>query len=103
MICTTNNRSKLKELGFSLEQTADSRIKSAVAKSIHADYYKLFQDTPVAQVTAFAGGKEFYLGRKFSLSSKQIYELIFVLKKRFKDLEHDFIQECSTLCTAITA
>ena len=87
----TNDRPKLKELGFSLEQTAGSSIKSAVAKSIHADYYKLFQDTPVDQVTAFAGGKEFHLGRKFSLSSKQIYELISVLKKRYKDLDHDFI------------
>lgn len=89
----TNNKPKLKELGFSLEQTAGSSIKSAAAKSIHADYYKLFQDTPVDQVTAFAGGKEFHLGRKFSLSSKQIYELISVLKMRYKDLDHDYIQE----------
>jgi len=89
----TNDRPKLKELGFSLEQTACSSIKSAVAKSIHTEYYKLFQDTPVDQVTAFAGGKEFHLGRKFSLSSKQIYELILVLKKRFKDLDLDYIQE----------
>ena len=67
-------------------------MKSAEAKGIHAKYYDLFCNAGVDQVTAFPNGKEFHYGRRNSLSSKQVYELLKVLKNHFKDLENDFIQ-----------
>lgn len=87
-----NNRDKLKELGFGLEQSLH-HVKSVDAKSIHAQYYQQFKNIPIDQVTAFAGGKEFHIGRRLSMSSKQMYEFILVCKRHFLDLEHDFIQD----------
>jgi len=87
-----NNRDKLKELGFGLEQSLH-HVKSAEAKRIHAQYYQQFKNIPIDQVTAFAGGKEFHIGRRLSMSSKQMYDFILVCKRHFLDLEHDFIQD----------
>jgi len=85
------DREKLKALGYVMEQSS-CRMKSAEAKRTHAMYYDLLCNADVDQVTAFPNGKEFHLARRFSLTSKQTYALLLVLKRHYKDLDYDYIR-----------
>ena len=81
------DREALKREGFHIVQPESATLLEK--RSLHSEYYTLFNDLGVEQVTTESNDIFWHLGRKFSLSSKQCYDFLVVLKRHYCDIDSD--------------
>ncbi|EJK71390.1 hypothetical protein THAOC_07177, partial [Thalassiosira oceanica] len=78
-------------LGFKLEQSIlGTRTQQ---RDEHKLFYQEFKRLQIEQVTIASGSREWHIGRSNSLSSKQCYTQVCVLKRHFMDLAHPCVQK----------
>ena len=77
--------------GFHLDES--TLVTPTQKRNEHNLFYDVFQQLPIKQVTIASGTREWHIGRSFSLSSKQCYSQVCVLKRHFKDLEHECVEK----------
>lgn len=85
-----NDRERLKEIGFELEEST-SALK-AEQKAIHQKYVPLFFGTGITQVTITSNLQEWHIGRSFACTSKQTMAMLSVLKSHFVDIDDTDLQ-----------
>ena len=91
-----DDREGFKKLSFSLEC---SIFNENERKDTHNEYYLLFSELDIKQVTAFHGHREWHIARKLSLTSTSTHALIKALLRHNMDFEHDFIRTvCEYMC-----
>jgi len=81
------DREALKKEGFSIVQPASATLVEK--RALHADYYSLFNALEVDQVTTESNDIFWHLGRKWSMSSKQVHDFVVVLKRHFCDIDSE--------------